>query len=115
MIQPNANARRSSILLSKIIQAIANQPKEPFNEVFMQKFTSFVVPKYQLVNELLETISSNAEEPQNTAANDENVIETNIPIVMKGIASFKSAYLKEFYNMLEKREGTKTKLLLALS
>ena len=81
----------------------------------MQKFTSFVVPKYQLVNELLETISSLEQPPELGGTNNEEIVNINIPIVMKGIASFKAAYLKEFYSMLEKKEGAKTALLTALS
>ncbi|ELP85182.1 hypothetical protein EIN_082740, partial [Entamoeba invadens IP1] len=114
MVKPNDNGRRTLILLSKVILAIANQSLEPFNEIFMQQFNEFVVPRYKDVNLFLDKISQPCDIPTTPKADKEEVLTRTLPIIVKGICGFKTAYLQEFFDYLEKQKGMKQQFIDSL-
>ncbi|BFU24254.1 ras GTPase activating protein [Entamoeba histolytica HM-3:IMSS] len=111
MLLPNDNGHRTLILISKVVQSIANQPLCPFREECMQPFSDYVLSQYDHVNQFLNIISSNDQMPQYERSISDSVIVEEIPIIVKGLIGFKEDIIKDFYEKLDTVPGIKDKLI----
>ncbi|ELP91996.1 hypothetical protein EIN_387000 [Entamoeba invadens IP1] len=103
--EPSQASRRSLMLVAKVMQAIANQSIEPFNELCMTAFNDYVVSQYVSVNVFLDHISSIEEMPTTETTVSESHVYNTVEMVLNGIVNLMPLYKMEFFKLLEQQRG----------
>ncbi|ELP86401.1 ras GTP-ase activating protein, putative [Entamoeba invadens IP1] len=115
MVLANETGARTLILIGKIVQAMANQPPEPFKEEFMYPFVEYVTTQYSSINTFLTNISSNMKRPITNRYVTDEVVINSTPTILKVISSFKEEQMNAFMEAVDEMPGTKVKLSAMLS